>query len=163
IEMHRGSIACRSAGKGKGATFEIRLPLSDELIAETTLAPPAMKVAHRVLIVDDNRDAADSLAMYLQLEGCDTHTTYSAEGALADIAAFAPDTVLLDIGLPGMDGYEVAERIKSMGIATRLVALTGYGQDEDKQRSALAGFDAHVLKPVDLESLKTLILAPGGD
>src|SRR5512138_877083 len=160
IEMHRGSISCRSGGKGKGATFEIRLPLAGDVSADAAVAPPFSSDTQRVLIVDDNRDAADSLAMFFELEGCETRATYSAEDALEQIGAFGPDTVLLDIGLPGMDGYEAAERIKAMNLATRLIALTGYGQDEDKQRSERAGFDAHVLKPVDLDDLKALILAP---
>jgi two-component system CheB/CheR fusion protein len=108
----------------------------------------------RVMIVDDNRDAADSLSMLLQFEGRHTLCAYSGEQALEDVAAFDPQIVLLDIGLPGLDGYEVARRLKSIAPRVHLIALSGYGQLEDRQRSAAAGFDAHMVKPVDLDALK---------
>jgi CheY-like chemotaxis protein len=106
------------------------------------------------MIVDDNRDAADSLSMLLQFEGRHTLCAYSGEQALQDVAAFDPQLVLLDIGLPGLDGYEVARRLKTISSALRVVALSGYGQAEDQQRSAAAGCDAHLVKPVDLDALK---------
>jgi len=113
----------------------------------------------RVLIVDDNRDAADSLAMLLQFEGRQTLCAYSGEAALQQVATFEPQLVLLDIGLPGLDGYEVARRLKADFPKLRVIALSGYGQVEDRQRSAAAGFDAHLVKPVDLDALKRALTA----
>ena len=117
----------------------------------------APSVARRVLIVDDNRDAADSLAMMLQLDGHQTRTAYSAEGALEAAGEFAPDFILLDIGLPRMDGYEVGRRLKLAGNPARLIALTGYGRTSDRQRSADAGFAFHLVKPVGLAALAEVL------
>jgi CheY-like chemotaxis protein len=107
--------------------------------------------------VDDNVDAATSLAEFLRLEGHQTEAVYSAKGALEAIGTFDPDVVLLDIGLPDMDGYEVAKRIRAAGNSVRLVALTGYGQAEDIQRTRTAGFDAHLVKPVDFVALERTV------
>ena len=112
-----------------------------------------------ILVVDDNRDAADSLAMLLQFEGRQTLCAYSGEAALQQVATFEPQLVLLDIGLPGLDGYEVARRLKADFPKLRVIALSGYGQVEDRQRSAAAGFDAHLVKPVDLDALKRALTA----
>ncbi|MGH8185925.1 MAG: response regulator [Steroidobacteraceae bacterium] len=108
-------------------------------------------------MVDDNHDAADSLAMCLQLDGHQTLTVYSAASALQQVAGFDPQVVLLDIGLPGMDGYEVARRMRASKRSLRLIALSGYGQHEDKQRSVAAGFDAHLTKPVEMATLVALL------
>jgi len=152
IEMHGGRIRCDSAGVGRGSTFTLRLPILAE--REATPSKPARTQAlERILIVDDNRDAADSLAMYLEIEGHETRVVYSAEEGLQAVARFQPQVVLLDIGLPRMDGYEVARRIRVMGRPVHLIALTGYGQEEDRQRTAAAGFDVHLTKPVDLALL----------
>ena len=115
-----------------------------------------------MLIVDDNRDAADSLAMLLQFEGRQTLCVYSGEEAIEQLAAFDPQLVLLDIGLPGIDGYEVARRLKAAVPALRVIALSGYGQLEDRQRSAAAGFDAHLIKPIDLDALKHVLALASG-
>ena len=112
----------------------------------------------RVLIVDDNRDAADSLAMLLQIDGHEVHAAYSGEDALQQMRAFAPDFVLLDIGLPGIDGYEVARQIKAIAPVVRIVAISGYGTLEDKQRSEAAGIEAHLVKPVAPQAV-TAVLA----
>lgn len=113
-------------------------------------APP-----RRVLIVDDNEDAANSLAMVLQLSGHETASVYTAADALEHAAVFKPDVVLLDIGLPGMDGYEVAQRLRELpGLrGVKLVAVTGYGRSDDRQRARDAGFDDHLTKPVEFEVL----------
>ncbi|MFL6623127.1 MAG: response regulator [Sulfurifustaceae bacterium] len=111
----------------------------------------------RILIVDDNHDAANSLETVLQLAGHETRTAYGAEEAIEAAIAFKPHFVLLDIGLPRMDGYEVARRIRAAIPTMRLIALTGYGQKEDKQRSAVAGFEAHLVKPVDVTALEKLL------
>jgi PAS domain S-box-containing protein len=153
IEMHGGSVSCFSEGAGHGATFTIRLPLMQEPADWALPCAGAAEALQRVLIVDDNRDAADSLAMCLQIEGHQTKAVYSAESALEQVVAFRPKTVILDIGLPGMDGYEAARRIKAMVRSVRLIALSGYGQEQDKERSAAAGFDLHLIKPTDIDTL----------
>jgi signal transduction histidine kinase len=155
VEMHGGTVAASSPGWDRGATFTIRLPLAERPAIATPTAPAQQADSLlRVLIVDDNRDAADSLAMLLQFEGQQTRCAYSGESALQEVAAFDPQLVLLDIGLPGLDGYEVARRLKAAAPKLRVIALSGYGQVEDRQRSAAAGFDAHLVKPVDLDALK---------
>ena len=157
IEMHGGSIGCSSAGETQGTTVTIRLPrVRDTLQA----APPATARAQRrrVLVVDDNHDAADTLTLWLDVHGHATRTVYCAEAALEAVAGFAPDVVLLDLGLPGMDGFEVARRIRQQHPSMRLVALSGYGQARDRARSAAAGFDAHAVKPVDMDELDRLLV-----
>jgi PAS domain S-box-containing protein len=176
-EMHGGSIQAQSGGIGHGATFIVRLPLLDPApvpVPEHPSAPggAARTRARNVLVVDDNRDAADSVAALLGLRGHRVHIAYEGPGALALAAEHAPEVVLLDIGLPGMDGYEIAQRLRALAQTrhARIVALTGYGQDEDRRRSAEASFDAHLVKPVDYATLYALIegdtvtvsgLAPG--
>ena len=162
VEMHGGSVVASSPGSGQGATFTIRLPLVEQPAAAPPAAIPQPDSLLRVLIVDDNRDAADSLAMLLQFEGRQTLCVYSGEEAIEQLAAFDPQLVLLDIGLPGIDGYEVARRLKAAAPALRVIALSGYGQLEDRQRSAAAGFDAHLIKPVDLDALKHVLALASG-
>jgi signal transduction histidine kinase len=154
--LHGGSIECRSAGVGHGATFIIRLPRVESAVHMGPTAPCATE-RQRVLVVDDNRDAADSLALLLQLEGHETHTVYSPEEALEQAIAFRPRTILLDIGLPRVDGYEVARRIRAIVGSIRLIALSGYGQEPDRERSRAAGFDSHLIKPVELDRLRELL------
>ena len=158
IEMHGGRVAARSPGPGEGSIFEIRLPLSTHDIEQARESPPSIPGA-RILVVDDNADAADSLGSLLQLEGHTVVVTYTATDALTKLAEFKPDIVLLDIGLPEIDGYEVARRIRSSpdNRHVRLVALTGYGQAEDRQRAKASGFDAHLVKPVEFSSLQRVL------
>jgi signal transduction histidine kinase len=156
IEMHGGSVGASSPGWDRGATFTFRLPVAERPMPANATPPPQSDALLRVMIIDDNRDAADSLSMLLQFEGRHTLCAYSGEQALQDIVAFDPQLVLLDIGLPGLDGYEVARRLKTISPALRVVALSGYGQAEDQQRSAAAGCDAHLIKPVDLDALKSV-------
>ena len=113
----------------------------------------------RILIVDDNRDAATSLAMLLEISGSKTETAHDGPAAIEAAARFQPEFILLDIGLPGLDGYQVAQRIRAepWGKAVMLVAVTGWGQAEDRARSRAAGFDAHLVKPVDLDALLKLL------
>ncbi len=154
VEMHDGQVVAMSPGPGLGSTFEIRLPTvaaPKEGRKKSTARTAALK---RVLVVDDNIDAATSLAALLQLDGHQAQAVYSAKAALDAIGTFSPDVVLLDIGLPEMDGYEVAKRIRAGGSGVRLVALTGYGQIEDIERTQSAGFDAHLVKPVDFAALE---------
>ncbi len=159
IEMHGGRVSVASSGVGTGSTFEIRLPLIEAPDAPS-IAPAAPTFAsRRILVVDDNQDAADSLAMILELEGHDVATVYTPQAALARVPTFQPDVALLDIGLPGMNGYELARRLRALpGAATiRLIALTGYGQAEDRERSRAAGFDGHIVKPAELRALQQVI------
>jgi len=161
IEMHGGEVAARSAGPGQGATFTVRLPRIDRPALPAAGGACAPVTRQRILIVDDNTDAADTLAELLQMQGHQTCAAYSGREALERVLSFEPDVALLDIGLPQMDGYELAERLRSLprlqGI--RLIALTGYGQTEDRQRGQAAGFDDHLVKPVELRALERALQA----
>jgi two-component system, OmpR family, response regulator len=123
------------------------------------VAEPASNQALRILVVDDNVDAAESIAMLLSLDGHDVRSVHDAQRALDLAAEFGPDLVLLDIGLPGMDGYEVARRLRLRQDVTnvRLVAVTGYGQQEDRDRARDAGFDQHLVKPVEPDALNAVL------
>ena len=159
VDVHRGSVAARSEGIGTGTTFEVRLPLALDQQAcapePTTLGPFPMC---RVLVVDDNHDAGDMLGMLLKSLHATVRTVHSGPEALAVIDEFDPEVVLLDIGMPFMDGYEVARRIRARrGKDVCLIALTGWGQEEDVQRAERAGFDHHLVKPPDIEKLGKLL------
>ena len=154
VGLHHGTLQAHSAGLGQGSTFEIRLPrISAPIkVAEPVVVTPG--APRRILIVDDNRDAADTLALLLTFEGHIVDVIYHSTDALDRVAQLHPDIVLLDIGMPVMDGYAVARAIRAQhGNALRLIALTGYGMPEDRKRTAEAGFDAHLVKPVDFETL----------
>jgi PAS domain S-box-containing protein len=159
VQMHGGEIVAASEGPGRGATFTIRLPLT---VQRVETPPPAINAGklRRVLIIDDNRDAADSMAVLLQLDGHEVAAVYSSEEGILKTASFAPDIVLLDIGLPQMDGYEVARRLVDTGFKGRLIAISGYGEENDKQRAATAGFFAHLSKPVEYATLEKVMSAP---
>lgn len=159
IRKHGGEVSATSAGPGKGATIRITLPLmtaTETIQADHVVARGKHR---RVLIVDDNADATDSLAAVLELEGHEVISAYAGPEALDMVRDKRPEVVLLDIGLPGMDGYVVAERIRVMegGANVRIVALTGYGQAEDRKRALENGFDFHLTKPVDLDQLLLLL------
>jgi CheY-like chemotaxis protein len=159
--MHEGHISAYSDGPGRGSRFEIRLPLIEPRI-EIGAAPSrqgAESESMRILVVDDNIDAAESLALLLRLDGHSVRTAYTASAALEQVSSLQSDVILLDIGLPEMDGYQVARRIRATGSLARLVALTGYGQAEDIKRGRAAGFDAHLLKPVDLPALNEILVS----
>jgi PAS domain S-box-containing protein len=162
VALHGGTVEAQSGGPGLGSEFTVRLPL-DESPQQTPQAPLANSVAEpaavrRVLVVDDNRDAAESLAILLGLKGYELRTVHDGVSAIGEVAQFRPDVVLLDLGLPGLNGYEVARRIRDQqGDEVVLVAVTGWGAEDDRRRSAAAGFDHHLTKPVDLEMLSELI------
>jgi CheY-like chemotaxis protein len=154
VEMHGGTVAARSEGLGHGSEFEVRLAALEDAsatIAQAGESEPTTSVGHRVLIVDDNYDGADSLAMLLEEVGHETHKAHDGVEALEAVERVRPDAVLLDIGLPKLNGYEVCQRLRQRpgGDELVIVALTGWGQDEDRQRSLDAGFDTHLVKPVD--------------
>jgi PAS domain S-box-containing protein len=161
IEMHGGRVRGASTGLGKGSSFEIRLPLMERHDEPSVKSVGADVPALRILVVDDNEDSARSLAMILELEGHQVESVYSSQHALERVALFAPDVVLLDIGLPDMNGYEVARQIRALPEATgiQLIALSGYGQAEDKENSRRAGFDYHLTKPVDFGTLQLALAA----
>jgi two-component system CheB/CheR fusion protein len=162
VEMHGGSVAAYSEGQGRGSEFVVRLPILIERPQTKTPEPTAEKnlaVAHRILIVDDNRDAATSLAMLLKMTGNETQTAHDGLEAVEVAAAFRPELVLLDIGLPKLSGHDACRRIRqqSWGKNMVLVALTGWGQDEDRRQSKDAGFDHHMVKPLDFAALMSLL------
>jgi CheY-like chemotaxis protein/two-component sensor histidine kinase len=164
IELHGGTVSAESAGPDLGSTFVVRLPIARAEIsggAPTSLedaagtSPPRF----RILIVDDNRDAADSLAMLLKIAGSEIRTAYDGLEAVRVAAEFQPEVVLLDIGLPKLDGHEVAERIRRerWGRRACLIAVTGWSDESDRARSRAAGFDHHLVKPLDTAHLAQLL------
>jgi PAS domain S-box-containing protein len=164
IEMHGGTVEAQSQGTGRGARFVARITLADappgrRMIEE---ALPLGGIPLRVLIVDDNRDAAESLARLLQMSGHDVLTVTNGAAAVAHAASTLPDAVLLDIGMPGMDGYEVARRLRELPGADTLqiIAMTGYGTPEDRRRSTESGIDHHLVKPLDFAHLERLLSQP---
>jgi len=162
VEMHNGTVEARSAGPGQGSEFVVRLPLlrgqSPAPPREPSGDKPAATVPRRILVVDDNCDSANSLAMLLKLLGHTVDTAYDGLEGVEKAATFRADVILLDIGMPRLNGYEAARRIREQHQkGLRLVALTGWGQEEDRRRTEEAGFDAHLVKPVDLEALTKLL------
>jgi CheY-like chemotaxis protein len=167
VEMHGGTVTAHSAGAGQGSEFVISLPLAVGRRPSARQEPstqPSVLAPRRVLVVDDNRDAAKSLGMLLKLLGADVQIVFSGPEALEAIAAQRPAVVLLDIGMPGMDGYEVARRIREQPELNdvTLIALTGWGQEEDRRRTHAAGFNHHLIKPADVGALETLLLSLEG-
>ena len=160
VELHGGSVEARSEGIGHGSEFSVRLPLEPAAASAAEAAPGAGPLAsRRVLVVDDNRDAADSLGVLLTLLGVETRTAHDGMAALEALDEFEPSVVLLDLAMPVMDGYEVAERMRQHphGRSVSLVAVTGWSLDSDRLRSAAYGFDRHLVKPVDLDVLRQLL------
>jgi PAS domain S-box-containing protein len=157
IEMHGGHVTASSEGVGHGSTFAIHLSLAREEVSSRESTPQAGNAKRRILVVDDNKDAADSLAALLEMDGHEVKAVYTAEAGLEEVDLRKPDLVLLDIGLPRINGYEVVQRIKAAYPLISVVALSGYGTAEDKQRAAAAGFDAHLVKPADFDVLRQLM------
>ena len=164
VELHQGRVEAQSDGLGKGASFKVILPCISAVGQEAPVMTPWPRVApatrgRRVLVVDDNLDAAESIAMFLRLEGHEVKVVGDGYQALACAGVFAPEAVVLDIGLPGLDGYEVARQLRQEGDRRELVliALTGYGQKEDRDRAAAASFDYHFVKPADPRQVNAVI------
>jgi CheY-like chemotaxis protein/two-component sensor histidine kinase len=166
VEMHHGSVEAHSEGPGKGSEFVVRLPISVRMTngnhepkkGRAGQNPPAPS-GLRLLVVDDNEDSANSLGMLLRLQGHEVRVIYSGTEALELAKTYVPDMTFLDIGMPGMDGYEVARRLRQQpGLENAaLVALTGWGQHEDRRRSREAGFNHHFVKPVEPKTLELLL------
>jgi signal transduction histidine kinase len=163
VELHGGEVEARSTGRGHGSEFTLRVPAAstraeDEGGVRPSTAAAGAPSGHKIMVVDDNVDAADLLALALDHLGNTTRVAHDAESALAMVGEFAPELAVLDIGLPVIDGYELARRLRGLpGCPRRLIALTGYGQESDRERAVRAGFDAHLVKPVEIETLKSVI------
>ena len=159
VELHGGNISAASAGPGTGSEFVVRLPLAP--VVTSTPVPAALPreesspLQPLVLLVDDNEDAAELLADLLRSRGCEVHVARDSAEALHQASRLVPDVALLDIGLPGMDGYELAGKLRELPGwgRVRLVALTGYGNDSDRKRSTAAGFQLHLVKPIDVSTV----------
>jgi CheY-like chemotaxis protein len=167
VEMHGGSVAAYSAGEGQGSEFIVSLPIAAAPTSKVTLPIPGQKPAaapqRRVLVVDDNKDSATSMGMLLKFLNTDVRVAHDGPTALDMVESYHPNVVLLDIGMPGMDGFEVARRIRQRADFDDivLIALTGWGQTEDRNRTQTAGFDHHLVKPADITTLQSLLSSAG--
>jgi CheY-like chemotaxis protein len=163
VEMHGGTVEAASEGVGRGSTFSVSLPrlmeTATDLPAPRGETEPPPSAGSRILVVDDNIDGAETLAMLLEGSGHAVRTAYSGPAALQQARAFQPELVLLDLGLPGMNGFEVARELRADPAygAPVLVALTGWGSEEDRRRSREAGFSEHLTKPADVKDVRELI------
>ncbi|MBA3886731.1 MAG: PAS domain S-box protein [Acidobacteria bacterium] len=166
VETHNGTVEARSEGLGLGSEFVVRLPTSAQVVDPDQGGEPGQQVSqspaasgHRLLVVDDNQDGADSLATLLKLQGHEVRVAYSGMAALETTKTYTPDVVFMDIGMPGMDGYEVARRLRQTPGLERVVlaALTGWGQQEDRRRTADAGFDHHLVKPPEPKAVENIL------
>jgi len=161
VEMHGGSVSAHSEGPGRGSEFIVRLPVVPGEQPAQAQAPQSTRplTTHRILVVDDNQDGAESLATLLALNGHEVRTAHDGPTGLATAEEFRPDVILLDIGLPGMSGYEVANQLRKRPEfrTTWLIALTGWGQDADREQSRQAGFDLHLVKPIDPTELRRVL------
>jgi signal transduction histidine kinase len=161
VEMHGGTVIARSEGAGHGSEFVIRLPLAhvEPQAAASTQVPEVETPPMSIVLADDNKDALESLALLLRIQGHEVHTALDGAAALTLAATHRPQLMLLDLGMPEMDGLEVARQIRAAawGASTILVALTGWGQDEDRRRSHAAGFDTHMVKPLDMAMLMDFV------
>jgi CheY-like chemotaxis protein/anti-sigma regulatory factor (Ser/Thr protein kinase) len=163
VELHGGTVIAGSAGSGKGSAFEVRLPGYRQLPATAPQVPaaepsPAAMAGKKILVVDDVADGADTLSELLQMMGHEVRTAYSGKQAIEAAGEFIPDAVFLDIGLQDMSGYEVAATLRGMEHVRHsyLIALTGFGQEQDRLQAFAAGFDEHIVKPVDFEVISNL-------
>ena len=171
VGLHGGTVEASSAGPGQGAEFVVRLPLAVSPAEATSPAAPDSGAVRqhpvaprRILLVDDNHDSAESLAALLGILGHEVSAAYDGRGAIAAVRRDRPDLILLDIGMPDMSGYDVARQLRAdpgLNGAT-LIALTGYGSDEDRRKSQAAGFDGHLVKPIDFDDLERLLASLTG-
>jgi len=171
VQMHRGTVFAFSDGPGQGARFTVRLPLAEGPVTSAIMAPPpsaqasratprpAQNRGQRVLVVDDNTDAAASLALLLKMEDYEVCTAADGEEAIEQARTFGPQIIFMDLAMPRLGGLEAARRIRALpqGEHVRIVALTGWGQEADRQRTRDAGMDHHLIKPVSLDALQTVL------
>lgn len=165
VELHGGAVSAFSQGLGRGSEFVVRLPLmagTPQALAEQGVSAPETMRALRVLVIDDNRDSAKTLSELLDVLGNETRTAFDGEAGVEAAQAFRPELILLDIGMPKLNGYDAARRIRAQpwGRSMVLVALTGWGQEEDRSKSREAGFNHHLVKPVDFDELMQILSAP---
>jgi CheY-like chemotaxis protein len=162
-ELHGGTVEVESQGLGQGSEFVVHLPrtVANVVVSNRTADRPSLAArrGHRVLVADDNRDAADSIAILLELSGHEVRVAHDGRTALSLAQVFRPDVSLLDIGMPDLSGYEVAQALRreSWGAKIRLIALTGWGQEDDRRQAQEAGFDHHLTKPIDPETLELVL------
>jgi CheY-like chemotaxis protein len=161
VEMHAGSVQVKSAGPGKGSSFEVRLPVKREASVPAPSAEEARQhdAPHRILLVDDNVDAADMLACLLEVQGNEVKKAHDGKSGIEAARRFHPHIVILDIALPDMTGFNVARALRdsSETADALIIALSGYGQESDKQQALAAGFDGHLTKPVSIEALESMV------
>jgi len=160
VEMHGGEIAADSGGLGQGSTFTITMPVCEARLTQAATRPlDVPRIECRVLIIDDNRDAAKTIAMLVEELGASTRIAHDATTGLQALDESVPDVVFLDIGMPGIDGYETCRQMRRRpsNKAPVIIAVTGWGQPQDKQRALDAGFDAHLTKPVELDALARIL------
>jgi CheY-like chemotaxis protein len=161
VELHDGRIEARSEGPGHGSTFTIRMPVVEmaSVRAEPADSPPLVRVHRRVLVVDDNQEAADMISALVQSLGGDVRAAHGGEDGVRCAAEFNPDVILLDLGMPDMDGFETCRRLRAhaFGRHAFVVALTGWSQPQDRERARASGFDAFMTKPADAHALAELL------
>jgi CheY-like chemotaxis protein len=162
VEMHDGIVEAQSGGVGQGSEFTVRLPIAVESATpprEVPVGEAPRTLARRILIADDNRDSAESLSLLLRFIGHETHTAMDGQQAVELAARIRPDVILLDLGMPNLNGYEACRRIREQpwGREIIIIAVTGWGQEEDRKKSHEAGFTNHLVKPVDLAVLKKIM------
>ncbi|HEV7763398.1 MAG TPA: ATP-binding protein, partial [Thermoanaerobaculia bacterium] len=164
VELHAGRLDVRSDGPGRGSEFVIQLPLAtNQVLSAIGRRPDEQRLDRRILVVDDNQDAANATAMLITEIGGDARVAYDGESALAMLQEYQPEVILLDIGMRGLDGYETCQRIRGvLGNEVLLVALTGFGQEQDKEKATRAGFDAHLTKPADEAALARILAQRAG-
>jgi CheY-like chemotaxis protein len=163
VELHGGTVEARSPGPGQGSEFRFRLARVPAPLAEA--APPvesARRPRRKVVVADDNEDSADMMRELLEMDGHDVHVANDGHAAVELIGRVAPDAAVLDIGMPGLDGYEVARRVRAEGRSVFLIAITGWGQEADRERAHAAGFDMHLTKPADPEEIRRLLASQQG-
>jgi CheY-like chemotaxis protein len=164
VQLHGGTVEAHSAGRGKGSEFVVRLPRAPEpaALTEVPVSPSSVGKRRRVLVVEDNRDSAESLRMLLDLSGYEVEVAYTGRAGVEAAARFRPHAVVCDIGLPEMDGYEVARTLRARAetATARLIAVTGYGRAEDVEKARQAGFHQHLTKPVDPQELLEHLVLP---
>ena len=159
VELHGGRLDARSEGHGRGSEFVIQLPLATtQSVSATERRADEQRLERRILVIDDNQDAANATAMLIEEMGGEARVAYDGESALAMLQEYQPEVILLDIGMRGLDGYETCQRIRRvLGNRVLLVALTGFGQEQDKEKATRAGFDAHLTKPADGAALAGIL------